>query len=268
MSTFYIDTTPWISGSDTLVTEMSLINPPALTNSIAWTDVANVVYNDTTIAYTPLIVSILQYNEISKIIDVGGYGANYNWNFANVNSIRGVELKLIKETSDDNIKYATDYLIKLNDNVITDITAGDNKADLSTHYATDGMVTSYYGSISDKWGLTWNKFNIKNIHTGVAIINNYNGSPTRLLTAIQHIAIRVNFNMESLIAAEVQDFEPTDWSNLKYNGCKISSSDFNQPSLDTPDGGAVVEFHIVNDTPIIIQPDVNPIFHNINNSNL
>ena len=54
--------------------------------------------------------------------------------------------------------------------------------------------------------------------------------------------------------AHVQDFLPTGIANHRFNGCKITSPDFNVNSKDTPDGKPVVEIAENNGNRIFTQP--------------
>ena len=54
-------------------------------------------------------------------------------------------------------------------------------------------------------------------------------------------------------SAEIQDFQPIAIDNLEFNGCKMTSPDFNIASPDTIDGGPVVEIIDSNPNQIIVQ---------------
>ena len=54
--------------------------------------------------------------------------------------------------------------------------------------------------------------------------------------------------------AHVQDFLPTGIANHRFNGCKITSPDFNVDSKDTPDGKPVIEIAENNGNRIFTQP--------------
>jgi hypothetical protein len=54
--------------------------------------------------------------------------------------------------------------------------------------------------------------------------------------------------------AQFQDYLPLSLADLRYNGCKMTSPDFNINSPDTVDGGPVVEYIEVNPNQIITQP--------------
>lgn len=66
-------------------------------------------------------------------------------------------------------------------------------------------------------------------------------------------------------SAEVTDFLPKFWYNLKYNGCKMSSPGFNLKSTDTVDGAPVVEIKEVNPAQIVLNSVVGG--SNFNNFN-
>lgn len=82
----------------------------------------------------------------------------------------------------------------------------------------------------------------------------WQSTPTNAYLASPYI--KLHYTLKNLYPAEVSDFEPTGLINLKYNGCKISSSNFNQPSVDTPDGGAVAEYRIINPDEIIVESSI------------
>ena len=54
--------------------------------------------------------------------------------------------------------------------------------------------------------------------------------------------------------AQYQDYLPKGMDDALYNGCKMTSPDFNIDSTDTPDGKPVVEIITTNTNQIIIQP--------------
>ena len=60
-------------------------------------------------------------------------------------------------------------------------------------------------------------------------------------------------NTASYVTAQVSDFLPIGINNQKYNGCKMSSPDFNINSPDTIDGKPVVEFRSANPNQLIYQ---------------
>ena len=57
-----------------------------------------------------------------------------------------------------------------------------------------------------------------------------------------------------LRVAEFQDYLPTGIANHRFNGCKISSPDYNVNSLDTPDGKPVIEVSITTGNKLYIEP--------------
>ena len=56
----------------------------------------------------------------------------------------------------------------------------------------------------------------------------------------------------TLRTADTQDFLPTAVANHEFNGCKMTSPDFNIDSLDTVDGGPVVEIIEANPNQVIV----------------
>jgi|TARA_R110002012_G_scaffold52195_3_gene134132 hypothetical protein len=57
--------------------------------------------------------------------------------------------------------------------------------------------------------------------------------------------------LDTLIAAETQDYLPAGINNLFYNGSQLTSPDFNISSTETVDGGPVVEFNLTNPNQLI-----------------
>jgi len=57
-----------------------------------------------------------------------------------------------------------------------------------------------------------------------------------------------------LRVAEFQDYLPTGIANHRFNGCKISSPDYNVNSTDTPDGKPVIEVSITTGNKLYIEP--------------
>jgi len=57
-----------------------------------------------------------------------------------------------------------------------------------------------------------------------------------------------------LRVAEFQDYLPTGIANHRFNGCKISSPDYNVNSLDTPDGKPVIEVSVTTGNKLYIEP--------------
>ncbi len=53
--------------------------------------------------------------------------------------------------------------------------------------------------------------------------------------------------------AQVQDYLPQGINNLKYNGSKLTSADFNIDSTQTIDGKPVVEWRTANPNQLIYQ---------------
>jgi len=69
--------------------------------------------------------------------------------------------------------------------------------------------------------------------------------------------LKVNYSSSIGITrrkAHVQDFLPTGIANHRFNGCKITSPDFNVDSKDTPDGKPVIEIAENNGSRIFTQP--------------
>ena len=82
-----------------------------------------------------------------------------------------------------------------------------------------------------------------------AILPNFSGS---VLSEFKSKKVIIN-NTTSLVTADVQDFLPAGIANQKFEGSKMTSPDFNINSVDTIDGGPVVEFSIANPNQLIYQ---------------
>ena len=57
----------------------------------------------------------------------------------------------------------------------------------------------------------------------------------------------------SYLFAEIQDYLPAGIDNQRYSGTKMSSPGFNIASIDTIDGGPVVQSNIVNPNQLVYQ---------------
>jgi len=53
--------------------------------------------------------------------------------------------------------------------------------------------------------------------------------------------------------SHVQDYVPLGIENHRYNGCKVTSPDINEPSKDTSDNGPVVESTQANPNGLILK---------------
>ena len=56
----------------------------------------------------------------------------------------------------------------------------------------------------------------------------------------------------SLSPADVQDYRGLSIENLYFNGCRISSDSLTTDSLDTPDGGPVIEVNVVDSNTLVL----------------
>lgn len=248
---YYVTNTSWISGTPSSCTNVPLTLEYS-GSARPWDNVDKAAIDDTIISQlssTPFSLSGERY-EATQILRVGGFNINYD--FSNVHSIRGIQLRINRYAqSNTETRYAKDYIVKIYPGLLNDTSNGDNKAkNLKWETLSGGGeisgIYSYYGNQDDKWGLSWNKSNIKYITAGVSALNYYKSTAPNHRPMIDSLNIKLYFNTKQYRSAYIQDFEPNDLANLKYNGCKIYSTDFNQPSTDTPDGSPVVSFKIIN----------------------
>lgn len=195
--------------------------------------------------------------DVSAVLNIQDY--EYNWELDRYYSINGIKIKIRKYLYPLLGSHScSDYIIKLGYDDVDDLTLGQNKADTITPWPDfEDDIDYYYGGINDMWGLSNEKGLIKKLHSGFSIKTKY---PIGVLhpfdpSYISYHAIKVYFNIQNLKLAEISDFEPTDLANLRYLGCKVISTDFNQPCPDTPDGGPAVEFSLINPTTIIVSPN-------------
>lgn len=56
----------------------------------------------------------------------------------------------------------------------------------------------------------------------------------------------------SLIPADIQEYRGLSIENLYFNGCRISSDSLTTDSLDTPDGGPVIEVNLVDSNTLVL----------------
>mgnify|MGYP000998562947 CR=1 FL=1 len=209
--------------------------------------------------YVPGGAPVTTSIEPSQMLYVGGFNNNYNISdYGRVHSIRGIKIK-VKKSGINYLadKYTSDLFVKIGQNSINYSSPGDNKA-YADNWATDlSYLLDYeYGSQEDGWGLYWTKYTIQQLCVGFACKNEYINTTLDAQARVEHIAASVFYNAVDYQPAMTQDFLPTGFANARYNGCKISSPDFNQPSPDTPDGGPVVEFHLVSSDDINVDDDV------------
>jgi hypothetical protein len=257
IKTLYISNTGWLEGytaysipfvNDLLVGPNAYAEKPWLNPKYACVDDTNYSQIDTS---PSKYVTTASY-ETSELLNVGGYGISNQINFQDVHSVRGIKLNIKKRSADIDVnRHTTDYIVKLNPNGFVDESfinkqTGINRADISTYWKDDAIPTSsYYGSPEDNWGYPsmWNKLNVRTFFVGVSSLNYYYNVFDNLRPQVNCILADIYFNKIQYKTAEIQDFEPTDWANLKYNGCKLESAGFNQLASD---GLPVVDFWIVN----------------------
>lgn len=87
---------------------------------------------------------------------------------------------------------------------------------------------------------------VSEIYSNIVLISNtYGGSVYGVAT--------YGGAIETLTPAQIQDYMPQGIANAYFDGCSMTSENFNVNSIDTIDGGPVVEFTIVNPNQIVFQ---------------
>ena len=74
------------------------------------------------------------------------------------------------------------------------------------------------------------------------------------LSEFNQTRYKLGITGSELRVAEFQDYLPTGIANHRFNGCKISSPDYNVNSKDTPDGKPVIEVSITTGNKLYIEP--------------
>jgi hypothetical protein len=239
----------WLTGSQYLEINLSTNSN---TGSI-WTTPENIITTASAIYEITPSTSSEQKN--SKILSVQYTQSNFN--YTDVYDLVGIELKMGKITNNaTQYEYAKDKYIKIGKQPVTDTSVGNNYS--LTNKITTELNTYQYGGVSDKWGQNIVKYNLNQLWAGIGFYGVFNtgSTPANNHVDISNMLMRMHYSVKRYVYAEISDFEPTDLINLKYNGCKISSSNFNQPSNDTPDGGAVVEYRIISPDEIIVESSI------------
>lgn len=244
-----LSSSDWISGSQYLELDLSLNNE----TGEPWFNPENIITTASAIYTITPSTTFEQKN--SKLLTVQYTQSNFD--YTDVYDLIGIELKMTKSTNaNTQYRYAKDKYVKIGKQPITDVVSGNNYNKLDAITTTP---TEYkYGGIVDKWGQNITKYSLNGLWAGIGFLGVYNtvGHPANNHVDIGAMQLKMHYSVKRYKYAEMSDFEPTDLMNLKYNGCKISSPNFNQPSNDTPDGGPVVEYRIVNPNEIIVEPTV------------
>jgi hypothetical protein len=121
---------------------------------------------------------------------------------------------------------------------------------IPTGWGTDSYVQSY-GSNTTKWG---QNFTIEDVNDPEFNFKNkvkFGGNNT---ANIDEVEMKVYYSYYVTASfSHVQDYVPLGIENHRYNGCKVTSPDINEPSKDTSDNGPVVESTQANPNGLILK---------------
>ena len=180
------------------------------------------------IAETNIYTSSINLNDDNLILaDYIDYNTTIESKIVKITSIDDDQLLGFLTSSAESrytgTKYSHDYLYKSGDTYVTGSTP---------YWRREGVLPNYSSSVVSTYRK--NKYFLGGIYDeSIYGSDSYYGTIFR--------------------AAEIQDYLPTGLNNLWYAGSKISSAGFNIKSLDTIDGGPVVEWGDVTGNQLIYQ---------------
>jgi hypothetical protein len=185
----------------------------------------------------------------------------WGFNIPGTAIITGIEVFVSKSanTYPDTTDYSASLSLNCSAGNFYDNIIGINKPDSTpwpNNVVDGGNVT--YGGPNDLWG------------TAVGVLTPASTKPAGFGFGIQaytegeatlkvfEINMKIYYLSQSIPmyqyrTAELQDFQPIGVANLEYNGCQMTSPDFNIASNDTVDGGPVVEIIDANPNQVIVQ---------------
>jgi len=126
---------------------------------------------------------------------------------------------------------------------------------VKVYYTYLGWETSatqvVYGTNSDKWGQSFTLSDINSNNFNFKVQATISGSNT---ATINNVETKVFYSYYVTGSnSQVQEYLPLGIENHRYNGCKVTSPDFNEPSKDTSDKGPVVETTAANPNGLILR---------------
>ena len=168
-------------------------------------------------------------------------------------TINGVKVSISKSSDTSDI---SDVTASLCTNV-TDPEANTigNNLKKAGQWSSSGMQQYIYGGPTNLWGTTnLTTAAINSARFGFILQGYAEGEADALVSAMQ---ITVYYTSQSVSTfeyreAEIQDFQPIGADNHEFNGCKMTSPDFNIDSNDTIDGGPVAEIIEANPNQVVV----------------
>ena len=168
-------------------------------------------------------------------------------------TINGVKVSISKSSDTSDI---SDVTASLCTNV-TDPEANTigNNLKKAGQWSSSGMQQYIYGGPTNLWGTTnLTTAAINSARFGFILQGYAEGEADALVSAMQ---ITVYYTSQSISTfeyreAEIQDFQPIGADNHEFNGCKMTSPDFNIDSNDTIDGGPVAEIIEANPNQVVV----------------
>lgn len=219
-------------------------------SDISWTNIDNIT--GSTAAFARITMAIGSAS--SKYLV--GYG--FNFNIPNDATINGIEIRVVGQ---DPLPSLLIHTASLSPDATASPVIWNEKYPTglgSTFPSTfaDPANPRVYGSSTDTWNYSWTpaEINAYNFGFGIRLFRVYGSTAD-----VQSYAATVYYSTGGTTSsfqyrcAEVQDFMPGATECLMYDGCKMTSPDFNIASPDTIDGGPVVEIIDANPNQIIVQ---------------
>jgi hypothetical protein len=217
-------------------------------SDIDWTNIDNIT--GSTSAFASITLNATEY---SKYL----VGYSFNFNIPIDATINGIEISVVGQ---DPLPSVFLHTASLSPDVTIDPVIWNEKypTGINTVFPSTFAAASnprVFGSSSDTWNYAWTPAEINNSSFGFGLRCT---APFSSTADVQSYGATVYYTSGSTSSfqyrcAEVQDFLPTATENLEFEGCQMTSPDFNIASPDTVDGGPVVEIIDANPNQIIVQ---------------
>ena len=204
------------------------------------------------IAVTSSVSASLSHPNDEEYTQYLGASRFQGLNFTSNAVVTGIEISVSKSaTTSDPIDFTASLFTNSADMASTMI--GNNLA-LPGNWSDSGMQQYTYGGPGNMWGTSLTAAEINTSGFGFAIQAFSEGECDCLVSAIE---LTVYYTSQSVSIfeyreAEIQDFQPIGADNHEFNGCKMTSPDFNIDSTDTIDGGPVAEIIEANPNQVVV----------------
>tara|TARA_R100000908_G_scaffold351_1_gene169 strand:+ start:14372 stop:18511 length:4140 start_codon:yes stop_codon:yes gene_type:complete len=199
--------------------------------------------------------------EYSDVLHASSWSWSSLLSISDAGNLLGLEVDVEAKTTTQG--YSVPYTASLYSDHSSDINVGENKGvytpGLVVLWPTTSQSTKTYGGPDDTWGLT--SAELYSALTGTNRMSFgfqfYQGLGNSTIT-VSKVSMKLYYMSGSVSTfiyrdAEIQDFTPAGTANLEYNGCQMTSPDFNIASADTVDGGPVVEIIPANPNTVVVQ---------------